>query len=170
MVAGLALGILALAGVGALQGSSPYVGNYWVILAGGLLTVAHSALLLAAAGNLYGIREGYRRRNDRSRTFAPWISLETMLIAGAVCVLAGSSILAGVLGYWSAQRFVPLLNVLPAVLGTSLIVIGAQNILGGFMIAIVNGNDADFVRPAPIMPASSVPASRSASLVPNEVV
>jgi len=34
MAAGLALGILALAGVGALQGSSAYVGNYWIILAG----------------------------------------------------------------------------------------------------------------------------------------
>ena len=68
----------------------------------------------------------------------------------------------------SAQRFVPLFNVLPAVLGTSLVVIGAQNILGGFLIAIVNGNDADFVRPAPIS-ATSVPASRSAGLVPNEV-
>jgi glycosyltransferase involved in cell wall biosynthesis len=168
LFAGLALGILALAGIDALQGSSSYVGNYWVILAGGLLTVAHSAVLLAAAGNLYGIREGYRRRSDRSMVFARWVSLETMLIAGAVCVLAGGGILAGVLSYWSAQRFMPLSNVLPAVLGTSLLVIGAQNILGGFLIAIVNGNDADFVRPAPI-PASSVPATRAPSLVPNEV-
>jgi len=168
--AGLALAILALAGVDAVQGAPSYVGNYWVILAGGLLTVAHSALLLAAAGNLYGVREGYRRHSDLSKTFARWVSLEMMLIAGAVCVLAGGGILAGVLGYWSAQRFVPLLNVLPAVLGTSLLVIGAQNILGGFLIAIVNGNDADFVRPAPL-PASAamVQASPASRLVPNEV-
>ena len=169
MAAGLALGILALAGVGALQGSSAYVGNYWIILAGGLLTVAHSAAVLAAAGNLYGVREGYRRRSDWSKAFARWGSLEVMLIAGAVCVLVGGSILAGVLSYWSSHRFVPLLNVLPAVLGTSLLVIGAQNILGGFLIAIVNGNDADFVRPAPV-PAASGSASRSASLIANEVV
>ncbi|HEU4379132.1 MAG TPA: glycosyltransferase family 2 protein [Hyphomicrobiaceae bacterium] len=169
MAAGLALGILALAGVGALQGSSAYVGNYWIILAGGLLTVAHSAAVLAAAGNLYGVREGYRRRSDWSKAFARWGSLEVMLIAGAVCVLVGGSILAGVLSYWSSHRFVPLLNVLPAVLGTSLLVIGGQNILGGFLIAIVNGNDADFVRPAPV-PAASGSASRSASLIANEVV
>jgi hypothetical protein len=168
LFAGLAIGILVLAGVGALQGSSPYVGNYWIILAGGLLTVAHSTLLLAAAGNLYGVREGYRRRSDWSKAFARWVSLETMLIAGAICVLAGGSILAGVIGYWSAQRFVPLMNVLPAVLGTSLLVIGAQNILGGFLIAIVNGNDADFVRPAPAA-ASPVQAARASRLVPNEV-
>ena len=41
LFAGLALGILAIAGIDALQGSFSYVGNYWIILAGGLLTVAH---------------------------------------------------------------------------------------------------------------------------------
>ena len=96
LFAGLALGILALAGIDALQGSFSYVGNYWIILAGGLLTVAHSAVLLAAAGNLYGVREGYRRRSDRSKVFARWVSLEMMLIVGAICLLAGGSILAGV--------------------------------------------------------------------------
>ncbi len=171
LFAGLALGILALAGIDTLQGSFSYVGNYWIILAGGLLTVAHSAVLLAAAGNLYGVREGYRRRSDRSMVFARWVSLEMMLVVGAICLVVGGSILAGVVGYWSAQRFVPLLNVLPAVLGTSLLVIGAQNILGGFLIAIVNGNDADFIRPAPIpASAAAVPARAVApSLVPNEV-
>ena len=144
MFAALALAILSLAGIGALQGASrsSYIGNYWFILAGGLLTVAHSAVLLAAAGNLYGIREGYRRRSDWSKAFARWVSLEMMLIAGAVCVLVGGGILAALLSYWSAHHFEPILNVFPAVLGTSLMVIGAQNILGGFLIAIVNGNDA----------------------------
>ena len=65
-----------------------------------------------------------------------------MLIAGAVCVLVGGGVLAALLSYWSAHHFEPILNVFPAVLGTSLMVIGAQNILGGFLIAIVNGNDA----------------------------
>ena len=145
----LALGILTAAGLAAFRDpQATYFGNYWVILAGGLLTVAHSAALLAAAGNLHGVHKGYRRPSDRSTKFVRWISLETMLIAGAVCVLAGGSILAALFSYWSAHYFEPILNVYPAVLGTSLMVIGAQNILGGFLIAIVNGNDADFIRPA----------------------
>jgi glycosyltransferase involved in cell wall biosynthesis len=164
--AALALTILGLAGVGSLQGAPrPYIGNYWIILAGGLLTVAHSAALLAAAGNLYGVREGYRRRSDWSKTFARWVSLEMMLIAGAVCVLGGGGILAGLFGYWSAHHFEPILNVFPAVLGTSLVVIGAQNILGGFLIAIVNGNDADFIRPAST-PPPVVPVEPSAAPTP----
>ena len=165
--AALALGLLNFAGIGALQGASrhSYIGNYWCILAGGLLTVAHSAALLAAAGNLYGVREGYRRRSDRSKTLAGWVSLETMLIAGAVCVLAGGGILAALFSYWSAHRFEPIVNVLPAVLGTSLMVIGAQNILGGFLIAIVNGNDADFIRS---VPAAPIQVSATPDVLPNE--
>lgn len=158
ILAVVALAILSAAGLAALRGPAHFThfGNYWVIWAGGLLTVAHSAALLAAAGNLYGVREGYRRRSRRSRVFARWISLETMLIAGVACVLAGGSILATLVTYWSAYRFEPLRNVLPAVLGTSLMAIGAQNILGGFLIAIVNGNNADFMR------ASSAPAEAAA--------
>jgi hypothetical protein len=94
-----------------------------------------------------------------------------MLVAGVVCVLAGGGILAGVFSYWSAQRFEPILNVLPAVLGTSLLVIGAQNILGGFLIAIVNGNDADFVRPVSVQAvAAPIQASGAPTLLTNEVV
>ena len=169
--AALALVILCLAGAGALQGASPspYIGNYWFILAGGLLTVGHSAALLAAAGNLYGVGEGYRRRGHCSKALARWASLEMMLIAGAVSLLAGGSILAMVFSYWSANRFAPIPNVLPAALGTSLMVIGAQNILGGFLIAIVNGNDAAFIHPAPSPPQlSAIEASGNAAPLRSE--
>jgi glycosyltransferase involved in cell wall biosynthesis len=165
--AAFALAILSLAGFGALRGASwsSYIGNYWLILTGGLLTVAHSAALLGAAGNLYGIREGYRRASNWSKAFARWASLETMLIAGAVCVLAGGGTLAALFSYWSARHFQPMLNVLPAVLGTSLMVIGAQNILGGFLIAIVNGNDANFIRPAH-SPLAAAPVQAGATPAP----
>jgi hypothetical protein len=168
-VAVLALAVLGLASAGALQDDAQpsYIGNYWCILAGGLLTVAHSAALLAAAGNLYGIHQGYRRRSDWSSMFARWVSLETMLIAGATCMLAGGGILASVFSYWSANDFEPIPNALPAVLGTSLMIIGAQNSLGGFLIAIVSGNDADFVGPEPAA-ASPVRAKVNSPPLANE--
>ena len=171
LFAAIALVIFALAGLGALQGGSrfSYIGNYWLILAGGLLTVAHSAALLAGAGNLYGVREGFRRRRGWAKTFARWATLEMMLIAGVACLLIGGGLLAVLFGYWSANHFEPILNVLPAVLGTSLMVIGAQNILGGFLMAIVNGNDAEFIRYAPSPPhAVPVQASASPSPITNE--
>ncbi|MEQ1695729.1 MAG: glycosyltransferase [Hyphomicrobiaceae bacterium] len=151
VLAVLSLAILGMAELAVLQGAShaSIFGNYWVILAGGLLTISHSAGLLAVATSLYGIRQGYRRHSARSQIFAKWISLEMMLILGVCCVLAGLGVLGAIFSYWSAHRFEPIGNVLPAVLGTSLVVIGAQNVLGGFLFAIVNGNDADFKKPSP---------------------
>ena len=160
--AALALAILGLAGFAAVRGPAhvSYIGNYWVVLAGGLLIVAHSAALLAAAGNLYGIREGYRQRSQRSTSRAPWFTLESMLLMGAGCMLAGGGILTALLSYWSANRFEAIISVLPAVLGTSLLVVGVQNVLGGFLLAIVNGNEADFMRAAPApVPASTTQVS-----------
>ena len=167
----LSLAILGLAGLAAVQGAfqTSIFGNYWVILAGGLLTISHSAALLAAAGNLYGIREGYRRRGERLQAFEKWISLESMLIAGIACMLMGFGVLGYLLSYWSVHRFEPIVSVLPAVLGTSLVVIGAQNVLGGFLLSIINGNDADFMKPSSATPLTMLsPAGASPSPVVRE--
>jgi len=154
VLAAVALTILGLAELASLRGAAQasVFGNYWVILAGGLLTVSHSAGLLAAATSLYGIRQGYRRRSTRSDTFGRWVSLEAMLVIGIACILAGLGILGAIVSYWSTHRFEPIASVLPAVLGTSLAVIGAQNVLGGFLLAIVNGNDADFAKGSTVAP------------------
>ena len=80
----------------ALQGAFTHIGNYWFILAGGLLTVRASAALLAAAGNLYGIREGYRRRSDWSTNVCQLgLARDDAGCGCSVCPLAGGGILAG---------------------------------------------------------------------------
>jgi glycosyltransferase involved in cell wall biosynthesis len=157
VLATLALFILGMGGLAAFKGTfqTSFFGNYWVVLAGGLLTISHTAAILAAAGNLYGIREGYRRRSEGSKTIAKWASLEVMLIAGLALMLVGFGVLGYLVSYWSANKFVPIVNVLPAVIGTSLVIIGAQNVLGGFLLSIVNGNDADFSKAAPPVLASA---------------
>jgi glycosyltransferase involved in cell wall biosynthesis len=159
LLAGVGFALLALAGMGALwPASASYIGSSWCILAGGLLTLAHAAALLAAAGTLYGIREGYRRHSKWSKAFLGWASLETMLIVGVALVVAGGGILAALLGYWSARHFEAIYTVFPAVLGTSLLVIGMQNILGGFLMAIVNRNSAEFAR---LNPTTTAPAPQA---------
>jgi len=146
--AGLSLAIFAIAAATALFGvpaESP-IGNYWVILAGALLGLAHVAALLAAATHLHGRRQGYRGPAVWETRLAGWASLEAMLLSGAVAFAAGLAILFSVLGYWSSHHFVAIDNALPAVAGATLIVLGAQNALGGFLLAIVNGNEANFAR------------------------
>ncbi|MBU3890405.1 glycosyltransferase family 2 protein [Methylosinus sporium] len=141
----VSLGILTLTGVAALTENKSPFGNYWMILAGSLLGLGHTAAVLAAATHFYGRRQGFRAPSWWEDKVADWFSLETMLVAGSVFFASGLLILLSVFGYWSSRNFEPIGTVLPAVVGTTLIVIGAQNALAGFLLAIVNGHEANFI-------------------------
>jgi glycosyltransferase involved in cell wall biosynthesis len=144
----VALAILVFSSAVALMGmefANP-IGNYWIVLAGAMLGMSHVGALLAAAAHLYGVRAGYRRPSTLTVRLARWVSLETMLVAGLGCLAFGLATLFGLTAYWSARGFAPIPNVLPAVIGTTLIVVGVQNALGGFLLAILNGNEAEFLR------------------------
>jgi hypothetical protein len=121
-------------------------GNYWAILAGSTLTLSHIGVVLGLAGQLYGIRERYRRPSGLLKAMAPRLTLETMLIAGLAAIAVGAAILIAIVVYWSAHSLEPIANVLPAVAGTCAVAIGTQNVLGGFLLSIVSGNDAELLR------------------------
>ncbi len=150
LAATVSLAIWAAAGLAFAEGRwrDTVFGNYWVILAGSLLGLSHVAFLLAASAHLHGRRAGFRRASGVADRLATWINLETMLISGGVAASAGFAILLAVFGYWSRHDFQAIGSVLPAVVGTTLIVIGAQNVLGGFLLAIVNGHQTEFIQPA----------------------
>jgi glycosyltransferase involved in cell wall biosynthesis len=139
-------------------------GNYWAILAGGGLTLSHIGIVLALAGQLYGIRERYRRPPNWLVALGGWLTLEHMLISGLAAILLGLSILTGVFVYWSAHGLEPIANVLPAVIGTCALAVGTQNILGGFLLAIVSGNEAEFLQPA----RNQIPGENSVMIANSE--
>jgi glycosyltransferase involved in cell wall biosynthesis/SAM-dependent methyltransferase len=143
-----ALAIFACATAAWLQGGweNSHFGNYWVILAGSLLGLSHIGFLFAASTYLYGRRAGYRPKSGRLDAFSNWITLETMLIIGVALIAAGLALLVGVLGYWSQHHFSAIRSALPAAAAAALLVIGAQNALGGFLLAVVNGNEAEFLK------------------------
>ena len=132
-------------------------GNYWVILAASMLAVSQVAAILALAGHLYHVREGFRRPKLWTFRLARWLSLETMLVTGLASVIAGVVVLGAVLAAWSDRGFGATESVLPAVIATLLVTLGVQNMLGGFILSILSGNEARFVdsavaeqpRPAP---------------------
>jgi glycosyltransferase involved in cell wall biosynthesis len=144
---GAGLLILLVAAFNTVSGIGPRssIGNYWVVLAGAMLGLAHIGAVLAAATSIYGVREGYRRPSEWTDLFARWVTLETMLLAGISAMVAGFACLFGVAAYWSSLDFHAIGTVLPAVAGTALLVIGAQNVLGGFLLAILNGNRAELL-------------------------
>ena len=151
-----ALSILGAAGWMTLTNAmdAPF-GNYWVILAAAMLGVSHIAGVLALAGQLYSVREGYRAAPSWLARLSGLISLETMIVAGLACWIAGGVVLFGVVAAWSARGFGPTYNALPVVLGALFMTLGAQNILGAFLLAILGGNEAKFLKTA------AEPASRS---------
>ena len=120
-------------------------GNYWVILSAAMLSFSHLSALLALAGHLYGVREGYRRPRPSTAVLSRWVSLETMIAAGVGLGLMGLAILLAVVWSWSDRRFGATYSVLPAVAGTLLMTLGAQSVLGGFLLAIIGGNQARFL-------------------------
>jgi hypothetical protein len=147
----LGLAIWTYAAVATSLGASATspIGNQWIILAGAMIGLSHIAGLLAAATHLYGVREGYRRPPPRTAPMARCISLESMLASGLAVAASGFAILLTLFSYWTQHGYTMIGTVLPAVTGTTLIVVGAQNILGGFLLAIISGHDADFLKDRP---------------------
>jgi len=94
---------------------------------------------------MLGVRAGYRRPKAWILGLSQWITLETMIFAGLLSIALGFSDLVWVVVQWSARDFTRAHSVLPAVLGTLLVTLGAQNILGGFLLSIIGGNDARFL-------------------------
>jgi glycosyltransferase involved in cell wall biosynthesis len=144
----VALVIVAAAVIGALvPGTFPAIGNYWVVLGAALLGLSHLSGILALAGKLYGVREGVRLPDPSTGRIAPFITLESMLAAGGASIAIGLGILAVVLWKWGERDFAATYSVLPAVLGTLFLTLGFQNALGGFLLAIIGGNEARFFEP-----------------------
>jgi hypothetical protein len=147
----VSLAIWAYAAVATFLGASATspIGNQWIILAGAMIGLSHIAGLLAAATHLYGTSQGYRRPAPWAAPIAQWISLESMLASGLAVAASGFAILLTLFSYWTQHGYTTIGTVLPAVTGTTLIVVGAQNVLGGFLLAIISGHEAEFLKNRP---------------------
>ena len=132
-----------------------FFGNYWVIAGSALAATSHLALILSMTGHLHGIKAGYRHSGRGTALLGRLLTLETMLLSGLALIVAGIATLAMVTLSWSAREFSATYSVLPAVAGTLLVTLGIQNVFGGFLLAIVGGNEARFLggrAPAPEVP------------------
>jgi glycosyltransferase involved in cell wall biosynthesis len=122
-----------------------FFGDHWTVLAAALVGGAHIAALLGAATHLHGIREDYRRTGRWEAPLERWVTLESMIVAGLGVAALGFVLLLGVLLSWWAHPYGRGHTVFFAVVGTLGLTLGGQNILGGFMLAIINGHQARFL-------------------------
>ena len=140
----------------------PFLGNYWTILAASVLSLSHMATILAVAARIYGVKQGYRRPSGRWNAMRRWLSLETMLLSGVALIGGGGAILAAVALAWQSRDYGATQSVAAPVFGTLLVTLGMQNFLGGFLLAIVGGNEASLMQSEVAQQAPSKPLRKAA--------
>lgn len=143
--------ILASATWAALVGRSHgfVFGNYWVILAAALTGIGHISAILGGATHLFGVKAGFRIPKPWIARTSGWLNLETMLVSGCAVAGLGVLLLVAVAVAWFRRNFGATDSVLPAVLGALLLSVGVQNVLGGFLLSVLGGNEARFVYAEP---------------------
>jgi hypothetical protein len=150
------LGLLILAG--ALLGQAGLVpvvfGGSWTMLAGAMVGLGHLGLIMALASHLYGVRSGFRAAHPGLVRVAALLNLEVMLVSGLALASCGGVGLVAVAAQWSASGYVALQAPFWPVAAIAAVVTGVQNVFGGFLLAVIGGNDADFLKAPQAQPAA----------------
>ncbi|HEX5257687.1 MAG TPA: glycosyltransferase [Sphingomicrobium sp.] len=138
----LILFVAALRALG-LTGPTPF-GESWIVVGALLAAVGHMAAFMALASHLYGVRAGYRLPNSRLRSANILLTLETCVVSG-LGLIAGSVVAtAAIAVHWGAGSFVALPSILPVAIAGVTGTIGLQTLFGGFLLAVIGGNEAAF--------------------------
>jgi glycosyltransferase involved in cell wall biosynthesis len=124
-----------------------FFGNYWDVLAGAFVSMGQIALILALATHLHGVRAGYRKAPPLFSELARWLNLESMILIGLLLAGLGVTDLTAVYVAWNREILTYADFIFPVVFGATLLSLGAQTILGGFLLAIIGGNEARFIQP-----------------------
>jgi len=117
-------------------------GDHWMIIAGALLTISHQAALFGVASLIYSLREGFRTARPAHTAILRAVRLEFMLLVSLLLVACSALLFFHVFRLWAASGFGALSAVRELVGATTLLGLGLQNFLGGFLLAIVAGNEA----------------------------
>jgi glycosyltransferase involved in cell wall biosynthesis len=139
----LTLALLNLAGIG-----PNLIGASWILVGTMLTCLGHMAGLIAVAAHLFGVRQGYRHPRQWLIKLRKVLNLETLLISGGGLVALSAAALAATGAWWSTSAFAALPSTLPVALAGTFGVIGMQNVFGAFLLAIIAGNEADFLKDA----------------------
>jgi hypothetical protein len=137
--------LAALFHSGVLGGGGPF-GSSWVIIAGFLVTCGHFAALMALAMHLHGVREGYRMVRPSVRRLAGVVTLESCIVVGLALIITSVIGLAWTAYDWSQNNFSAPSSVLLLVISAVAGAVGVQTLFGGFVLAIIGGHSAEFLR------------------------
>jgi hypothetical protein len=127
-----------------LTGPTPF-GESWIVVGALLTAVGHMAGLMAIASHLYGMRAGYRLPNPMLRAARRVLTLESCVIGGLFLIASSIAAMGAVAVHWGAGSFAALPSILPVALAGVMGTIGLQTLFGGFLLAVIGGNEATFL-------------------------
>ena len=129
--------------VGVVQGES-FFGTSWTIVAAFLASCGHFGLICAAATHFHGVRSGYRHLHPMLARVGSVFTLELMLIGGGLLIVFSLVALTAVGTKWIGSGLAALDSQLWLIFAVLAGAIGCQTAAGGFMLAIIAGNDNRF--------------------------
>jgi hypothetical protein len=137
------LGVAGLHALGVL-GTVPF-GESWIVIGALLAAVGHMAGVMAVASHIYGVRAGYRLPKRWLARRHRVLTLEGCMIGGIGLVATAIAAMAAVAVHWGAGSFEALPSILPVALAGVAAAIGLQTLFGGFLLAVIGGNEASFL-------------------------
>ncbi len=123
---------------------APPLGESWTIVGAFLITTGHFAALMALATHFYGARQGYRPLRPVFHRLAHVLTLENALIGGGAAIALSMLGISAIAFWWGSLGFVALPTTLPLLIAVVTGVIGMQTALGGFLLSVIAGHDAQF--------------------------
>ncbi len=142
--AGLAILTIAMLHAFGVLGPVPF-GESWIVIGALLAVTGHMTGLMAVASHLYGLRAGYRLPHGLLARSRGLLTLEGCVIAGLVLIATSIITMIAVAVYWGAGSFTALPSILPVALAGVGGAVGLQTLFGGFLLAVIGGNEANFL-------------------------
>jgi hypothetical protein len=118
-----------------------WIGDHWMILAGGVFYVGYSGILLGIVSLVHSVSQGYRRLTPLVTRVYRLTSLENAGLVGVVLCVAATAVFAHVFVAWSGTDFGPLSMTREMVVGTTLLATGVETVFVGFLLSLVRGPD-----------------------------
>lgn len=152
LVPGVSLGLVGT-GVFALLLGTPagevahlgryWIGDHWMVLAMALVLAGHLSVSVGLAATVFGVRSGYRHATPLVRLLAWLARLEHMITFAVLYFLAGLASLGYVVAVWIHNDFGNLAMLREMITAATLLSLGMQTFVIGFLISIVAGNEAE---------------------------
>jgi glycosyltransferase involved in cell wall biosynthesis len=116
-----------------------WIGDHWMILAGGLFGIGHTGLIFGLAALAYSVRGGFRKLTPRLQRVYDLLTIENAILFGGALFLIGAAIFVYMVVIWKESNFgfYGVSRIREMVVSTTLMVAGIQTTFGGFLVSLL---------------------------------